>query len=366
MITTTRKERLLIRWYYLLPSLGMHGLFYIILISAEWIFLSMLDDLVFHDPGMHIFGLAIMLALIIAWTFIISYLILASRIDLNKKTWSSAAYKARKAKRGATSSEQDDDTSNAEAPAIGRRCGAQRARDYPEDSDGLAAAAARLARPLGISLPNPKRARRIALAASLIVLALAYVPHFIQRVAIMEQETETAAQTTRAIASALEDAGLDAFSIDPTEEHDELGYYVAADILDATGEKTGSYMRVDVDNTGTVVEVSYTLAIDPAASLEDNLARAEADLARMHAPLAARDIPARADGMLTYGALPEAFRQAFLAGSMYESIGLQYYELDDAGIVDGAEVNCYYFTDTEEDWDEHTEPRIYLLLEASN
>ena len=100
MITTTRKERLLIRWYYLLPSLGMHGLFYIILIAAEWVFLSMLDDLVFHDPGMYIFGLAIMLALIIVWTFIISYLILASRIDLNKKTWSSAAYKARKAKRG--------------------------------------------------------------------------------------------------------------------------------------------------------------------------------------------------------------------------------------------------------------------------
>ena len=178
--------------------------------------------------------------------------------------------------------------------------------------------------------------------------------------------TETAAQTTRAIASALEGAGLDAFSIDPTEEHDELGYYVAADILDATGENTGSYIRVDVDNTGTVVEVSYTLAIDPAASLEDNLARAEADLTRMHAPLAALDIPARADDMLTYGALPEAFRQAFLAGSMYESIGLQYYELDDAGIVDGAEVNCYYFTDTEEDWDEHTEPRIYLVLEASD
>lgn len=366
MITTTRRERLLIRWYYLLPSLGMHGLFYIILIAAEWVFLSMLDDLVFHNPGMHIFGLAIMLALIIVWTFIISYLILASRIDLNKKTWSSAAYKARKAKRGATSSEQNNDTSNAEAQAVGRRCGAQRARDYPEDSDGLAAAAARLARPLGISLPNPKRARRIALAASLILLALAYVPHFIQRTAIMEQETETAAQTTRAIASALEDAGLDAFSIDPTEEHDELGYYVAADILDATGEETGSDIRVDVDNTGTVVEVSYTLAIDPAASLEDNLARAEADLTRMHAPLAALDIPARADGMLTYGALPEAFRQAFLAGSMYESIGLQYYELDDAGIVDGAEVNCYYFTDTEEDWDEHTEPRIYLVLEASD
>ena len=51
MITTTRRERLLIRWYYLLPSLGMHGLFYIILIAAEWVFLSMLDDLVFHDPG---------------------------------------------------------------------------------------------------------------------------------------------------------------------------------------------------------------------------------------------------------------------------------------------------------------------------
>lgn len=101
MSTTTRKERLLIRWYYLLPSLGMHGLFYIVLISAEWVFLSMLDDLVFHDPGMPIFGIAVMLALIIVWTFIISYLILASRIDLNKKTWSSAAYKARKAKRGA-------------------------------------------------------------------------------------------------------------------------------------------------------------------------------------------------------------------------------------------------------------------------
>ena len=45
-----------------------------------------------------------------------------------------------------------------------------------------------------------------------------------------------------------------------------------------------------------VVEVSYTLAVDPAASLEDNLAHAEAELTSMHAPLTALDIPARADG----------------------------------------------------------------------
>ena len=191
------------------------------------------------------------------------------------------------------------------------------------------------------------------------------VSELIERVLSRSREVKSMSDCA-ALASALEGAGLDAFSIDPTEEHDELGYYVAADILDATGEKTGSYIRVDVDNTGTVVEVSYTLAVDPAASLEDNLAHAEAELTTMHAPLTALDIPAHADGMLTYGALPEAFRQAFLAGSMYESIGLQYYELDDAGIVDGAEVNCYYFTDTEEDWDEHTEPRIYLVLEASD
>ncbi len=79
-------ERLLVRWYYVMGPLARRGLTYILIVMGEFLFLSMLDDLVFHDPGLYLVGLFTMLAIVIAFTIAISYVILATNYNLNKKT----------------------------------------------------------------------------------------------------------------------------------------------------------------------------------------------------------------------------------------------------------------------------------------
>ena len=124
------------------------------------------------------------------------------------------------------------------------------------------------------------------LAIALVLLAAVYVPHYVGR-----------AQTTRTLEASFADAGLDPF------------------------------------------------CIDPALSQEENLAQAEKDLALLHDALAVADVPALVPGLVTAHKLFPEFREAFLAGSPYEDIFLDHYDVGEKALVDGAEVECNFLTD---------------------
>lgn len=342
-------ERLLIRWYYVMGPLPQRGLTCILVAMGEFLFLSMLDDLVFHNTGLYLVGLFTAIAIVIVFTVATSYAMLASRCDLNKKTWDSVAAKAEAAQRENPSREK------LEAPFTAR-----------EDRSGLLRAAWEIAEPLGISLPDHRRFLRRALAVALVLLAAVYVPHYVSRAQTMRQEMETAAQTTRALEASFADAGLDPFCIDPTKEHDKVSYYVTGDVVDEDGEETGSSVRVDVDNDGQVIETEYTLAVDPALSQEENLAQAEKDLALLHDALAAADVPALVPGLVTAHELFSEFREAFLAGSPYEDIFLDRYDVGETALVDGAEVGCNFLTDPQDEWDEYSEAYIWVQVEPAD
>lgn len=235
-----------------------------------------------------------------------------------------------------------------------------------EDRSGFLRASWKIAEPLGISLPDHRRFPRRVLAAALVLLAAVYVPHFVGRVQTMRQEMETAAQTTRALEASFADAGLDPFCIDPTREHDKVSYYVTGDVVDEAGEETGSSIRVDVNNDGQVIETGYHLAVDPSLSQEENLAQAERDLELLHGALAAADVPALVPGLVTAHELFPEFREAFLAGSPYESISLDRYDVGEAAFVDGAEVACYFFTNPLDEWDEHSEAYLWIRVEPAD
>ncbi len=342
-------ERLLIRWYYVMGPLPQRGLTCILVVMGEFLFLSMLDDLVFHNTGLYLVGLFTAIAIVIVFTVATSYAMLASRCDLNKKTWDSVAAKAEAAQRENPSREK------LEAPFTAR-----------EDRSGLLRAAWEIAEPLGISLPDHRRFLRRALAVALVLLAAVYVPHYVSRAQTMRQEMETAAQTTRALEASFADAGLDPFCIDPTKEHDKVSYYVTGDVVDEDGEETGSSIRVDIDNDGQVIETEYTLAVDPALSQEENLAQAEKDPALLHDALAAADVPALVPGLVTAHELFPEFREAFLAGSPYEGISLDRYDVGETALVDGAEVGCNFLTDPQDEWDEYSEAYIWVQVEPAD
>ena len=312
--------------------LPRRGFTYILIVMGEFLLLSMLDDLVFHDTGMYLVGLFTALAIVIAITVATSYAMLTSSCNLNKRTWNSVAAKAEAARRENPTRERP------EAPFTAR-----------EDRSGFLQAAWEVAEPLGISLPDHRSFLRRALAVALVLLAAVHVPHFVGRAMTMRQEMETAAQTTRALEAAFAETGLDPFCIDPTREHDKLSYYVTGDIVDEAGEETGSSVSVDVNNDGQVIETGYYLAVDPALSQEENLARAEKDLELLQRALAAADVPVLVSGLVTAHELFPEFREAFLAGSPYESIFLDLYDVGDAALVDGAEVACNFLTDPQDE-----------------
>ena len=187
------------------------------------------------------------------------------------------------------------------------------------------------------------------LAVALVLLAAVYVPHYVDRAQTMRQEMEAAAQTTRALVASFADAGLDPFCIDPTKGHDKVSYYVTGDVVDEAGEETGSSIRVDVNNDGQVIETGY-----------------ERDLELLHGALAAADVPALVPGLVTAHELFPEFREAFLAGSPYEGISLDHYDVGEAALVDGAEVACYFFTDARDEWDERSEAYLWIRVEPAD
>ena len=361
----TSKERRLVRWYFVMPALGQRGFIpYTLVIGAEWLFLCMLDDLVFHNPTLYLGGLAAMLVIVIALNSVVCYAILASRIDLNKETWNSVAKKAQAAKRRDKTERTGEDLDDSERRAkVGRRR-IQSIFTFYEDTAGLMRAAWRIAEPLGIPLPNPKHFCRIVLAVAIVLLAAVYVPHYVGRVEVMRQQTEVAAQTTRSLAVSFEEAGLDTFAPDPTDEHEEVSYYVTGDIVDEAGDKTAS-VRVDVDNMGRVIEVWYSFDLDPAASAADNLARIESGLALMHGAVEAAEPPALVPGLVTAGELPQGFKDAFIEADMREGVSLDRYDVDDA-IVDDAELRFLFVAGPDDTWDGSDDCYASLTVEVDD
>lgn len=106
-----------------------------------------------------------------------------------------------------------------------------------------------------------------------------------------------------------------------------------------------------------LTDVDYTSQIDPEASLADNLARAEQDIATLCAPLNGLDISVATPGILTPCSLLDEFKQAFLAGSLYEEISIK---------TEDESIKSYYTFDTKpkEEFDEYTHPKISLMLSA--
>ena len=118
-----------------------------------------------------------------------------------------------------------------------------------------------------------------------------------------------------------------------------------------------AYVYLTFDADGMLTDVDYTSQIGPEAGLADNLVRVEQDIATLCAPLNGLEISVAAPSLLTSCGLSDEFKQAFLAGSLYEGIGIK---------AEDDSIKSYYTfdTDPEDEFDEYTHPEISLLLSA--
>lgn len=336
----TNDERRLVRWYYVLPSLARRCFYTLFLVGGEFLLLAMLNDLVFHDRDPFVIGWIAMIVDVIALSVVVSWSIAAhNRFNYNKK-WAAIKEKAR-----------------AHAEARGKSWGT---RKGPEDGDFLEYSAKRVAQATDVELPDKRAARRTATLLALAFLAAVYAVNYVSLVMDNQSQQEVAAKTVSTIEASLEDAGFYVYGADPLEGHDPDGYsmYARFDSDDSLLET--SRTGLVVDNAGQVIEVSYTLVVDPELPLEESLAQAEADLAVLHDAVAALDVPTVAPGLLSYGELPEEFRADYLAGSPDEDVFFHDLELN---IADGAEVSCNYTVSIDEG--EYLSSSIWLNLEPA-
>lgn len=377
----TEAEQRLIRKYYLLPQLGRKGIFAILALSAECIVLNMLDDLVFHNPQpTYLAGWVVYLALMVVLTVFCCYAYLSSVYGMRKPAWKTIERKRAAAREQAEAASGKDNASRAALTAAAGVAAAGRvladgvldAADvasasysatgvarYAEATAGISRDAARAAHDLGVELPNPKRVSALILLGVLAVLALTYGIHFLGRMGAMNEDRQQAAATLSSIERTFEAEGFYVVGAGSAEEHDPDGYSIYGNLFEMGDDGTRVGLRVD--NEGVVYEVSYTLDINPELSLEENLTKAEDDLARLQAAVAKLDVSFEQPGLAAQIALPEAFKTAFLAGTMYEDI---FFNPDDLDSVDGAYIWCTFDTQSEEDWVDGMWPSIWLRLET--
>lgn len=214
-----------------------------------------------------------------------------------------------------------------------------------------------MANAYGVAIPSAKK-QIIALAVvPAIVLLGVYIPQFVRGNSELQARKAAAAEQLAIAQNALEPVCERIAADDPNESYHDYGYRIIGYLRDNDLDAQPAYVYLSFDADGMLTNVDYTSQIDPEASLEDNLARTEQDIATLCAPLNGLEISVAAPSLLTSCGLSDEFKQAFLAGSLYEGIGIK---------AEDDSIKSYYTfdTDPEDEFDEYTHPEISLMLSA--
>ena len=348
-MAVSKKDRWLVIRYYLAAVLGLRAQWLILLLSAEWLLLCMLDDIVFHNPNSpYMIGMAVWLVLVAALTALICYAILAERIGLGRAAWASVEEKALRSRRAAR--DRGDNSPIAHFPDA-----------KPGQRASLAYSARRAAILLGIKVPKPGACVLAMFLSCTLFLAALYAVHFADCANLTRQEQQTAAQTFYTIEDAFERSGLYALGFDPMDTYSEHGYLITGKIEDQYSD--GSCVRMTVGNDGAVHAVMYALVTDQDKSMRENLNRAEKYFERLHNVVKRLDVEFAVPDLVSFDALPEEFKEKYLDGSPYERIHMTVSDLKGEG---GADISCSYFTYSEEEYEknDYFEPEIYISIEA--
>ena len=214
-----------------------------------------------------------------------------------------------------------------------------------------------MANAYGVTIPSVKK-QAIALAVvPAIVLLGVYIPQFVQGNNELQARKAAAAEQLAIAQDALEPVCERVAADDPYESYHDYSYRIIGYLRDNDLGAQAAYAYLSFDADGMLTDVDYTSQIDPEASLEDNLAGAEQDIATLCAPLNGLDISVATPDLLAPCSLSDEFKQAFLAGSLYEEISIK---------TEDESIKSYYAFDTEpkEEFDEYTHPEIRLMLSA--
>lgn len=154
----------------------------------------------------------------------------------------------------------------------------------------------------------------------LVILIGTYIPQYSHAHTAMQQNTLLVSQRIEEITKALDPVCEYISADDPAERYQDYGYRVIGYLRGMNTDAPKCYVYISLDSTGVLESLSYDEEIIMSLSLEENLSRIEKDFETLHRVLQKADIPTQSPELLTTYQLSEEFREAFLAGTYYQSI----------------------------------------------
>lgn len=375
------RDAKLVKRYYLLPKVAWYSLAALFLTGGLTILLVMIDNIGLGSKGFGNLQMAAMIVLMIAEGAACIACGVAARRGLGSAHWQELEREAIGANADietsatvpggigvAAAGRLVDTLDNDDLDALGSGLeitgGAMAAYGFFDTMRRMSNAAAAVARAHGMELPGLGRTRLLVLGMPLLLLALAFVPRFIDSATQSSASQEASARTIRAFNAALEPVCSYTLADDPLEHRQDSGYRVSGNITDENDDPVAN-VAIETDESGAVDSVVYSADVDIARTPEENLAFAEESFARFYEAISSVNLEAEGIELLDTGlvnapVLPEQFRQAFTVGDYYTAIDD---DLDNTGTL---RAWALFDTEPKEEFDEYTNASIsiYLLARA--
>lgn len=374
MQQVSEQEKKRIQRYCIYPKIAFAALVMAFVACLLMLPLQMINDIAFHQKEFQPAGIYTAIALTAIELAIFCYCALAPRFGMQGKQWKelqsrlavaqtnkdrsaevAGALAAQAAGRLLKNSDNDVARNLGGAAEIAGAVGAvATAADVLAETSSNAEA---MANAYGMTIPSAKKQIIALVVVPVIVLLGAYIPQYIQGSSELQARKAAAAEQLAIAQDALGPVCERIAADNPYESYHDYGYRIIGYLRDNDLGSQAAYVYLSFDADGTLTDVDYTSQIDPDASFEDNLARVEQDIATLRAPLNGLDISVATPDLLAPCSLSDEFKQAFLAGSLYEEISIK---------TEDESIKSYYTFDTEpkEEFDEYTHPEIRLMLSA--
>ena len=370
----SEQEKKRIQRYCIYPKIAATALVMAFVACLLMLPLQMINDIAFHQKEFQAAGIYTAIALTAIELAIFCYCALVPRFGMQGKQWKelqsrlavaqtnkdrsaevAGVLAAQAAGRLLKDSDNDVARNLGGAAEIAGAVGAvATAADVLAETSSNAEA---MATAYGVAIPSAKKQIIALVVVPVIMLLGAYIPQFVQGHNELQARKAAAAEQLAIAQNALEPVCEHIAADDPYESYHDYGYRIIGYLRDNDLSAQAAYVYLTFDADGMLTGVDYTSQIDPEASFEDNLARAEQDIATLCAPLNGLDISVATPGLLTPCSLSVEFKQAFLAGSLYEEISIK---------TEDDSIKSYYTFDTDpkDEFDEYTHPEISLMISA--
>ncbi len=368
----SRKEENMIRRYCLYPQIAMAALVMAFVILGPWLILEMVDDLVFHNEKFVPYGLYVCLGFVGFFLFTFCYCILKSKFGMRGKKWRELGNRL-------NIRQSEKDYSGKVAGAIGLGAAgslmeqsenktlkkAGKAMEVAGAVDTVAVAlemsfeqmenANEMANTYGVKVPKIKKYLISFAVASVLILIAVYIPQFKDANLLKKENIALASERIEEVKEALSPVCEYVSADSPKERYQAYGYKVFGYIRGLTSDGETSYVVVEFNKLGVITRVSYDEEISMEKSMEENLNQIEEDFKMLHGALENLNVPLLSVELLSIYQLPDDFRKAFLSGSYYEGIKVRYEE-------NNSNIYCCYETDSEEQFNAYSRPRVYLNI----